>query len=64
MLIMEHCKFFDIRDLFVFGGLGILGCGLFLRWGLWLACIVCGSFLVLYGLGWLIRIPKWASQKT
>ena len=26
---------FDIRDIFVFGGLGMLGYGLYLRWGEW-----------------------------
>ncbi|MFA7218774.1 MAG: hypothetical protein WC057_09295 [Dehalococcoidales bacterium] len=40
---------FDIRDIFVFGGLGMLGYGLYLRWGEWLACMVCGVLLMIIG---------------
>jgi len=53
----------DVRDSFVFGGIGMLGYGLYLKWGLGWAFIVCGSLLMLYGLGWILRIPKWASPK-
>lgn len=48
---------FDMRDVFVFGGLGMLGYGLHLRWGLWLALMVCGAILLLIGLGFLSRRP-------
>lgn len=48
----------DIRDVFVFGGLVMLGYGLYLRWGQWLAFMVCGALLVLLGLGWLTREQK------
>lgn len=34
---------FDATDVFVFLGLVLVGYGLNLRWGLWLACVVCGS---------------------
>ncbi|MDY7038187.1 MAG: hypothetical protein SV375_18745 [Thermodesulfobacteriota bacterium] len=40
---------FDIRDVFVLGGLAMLGYGLHLRWGLWLALIVCGVLLMAMG---------------
>ena len=39
----------DIRDVLVFGGLGMLGYGLYLRWGEWLACMVCGVLLMIIG---------------
>jgi len=41
--------FLDIRDFFVFGGLGMLGYGLYLRWGSWLAFMVCGVLLMTIG---------------
>ena len=44
----------DIRDLFVFGGLSMLGCGL----GMvrpWIGIAVTGAFLMALGLGWLTR---------
>ena len=48
---------FDIRDCFVFGGLGILSYGI---WQVeqWLAFVVCGGILMLLGLGWLERGTK------
>jgi len=44
----------DVRDFFVFGGLGLIA------FGLWqidqvLTYIICGSILMLLGLGWLQR---------
>ena len=39
----------DIRDVLVFGGLGMLGYGLYLKWGQWLAFIVCGAVLMVIG---------------
>ena len=44
---------FDIRDIFVFGGLGMLGYGLYLKWGQWLAFMVCGVLLMT--IGYLMR---------
>lgn len=46
----------DIRDLFVFGGLSMLGCGL----GMvrpWIGVAVTGALLMALGLGWLTRRP-------
>jgi len=40
---------FDIRDALVFGGLGMLGYGLYLKWGQWLAFMVCGILLMIIG---------------
>jgi len=40
---------FDIRDVLVFGGLGMLGYGLYLKWGQWLAFMVCGILLMIIG---------------
>ncbi len=40
---------FDVRDVFVFGGLGMLGYGLYLKWGEWLAFMVCGILLMIIG---------------
>ena len=40
---------FDIRAFFVFGGLMMLGYGLDLKWGEWLAFLVCGILLMLIG---------------
>lgn len=54
---------FDIRDILVFGGLAALGYGLHLRWGLWLALIICGALLMLLGLGFLIR-PIGTGRRT
>jgi len=52
-----HLLMFDIRDCFVFGGLGILSYGI---WQVeqWLAFVVCGGILMLLGLGWLERGTK------
>lgn len=44
---------FDIRDVLIFGGLAMLGYGLHLRCGLWLAMVTCGP--VLFALGYLMR---------
>ena len=40
---------FDIRDFLVLGGIAMLGYGLYLKWGEWLAYIVCGVLLMLVG---------------
>ena len=48
---------FDIRDVLVFGGIGLLGYGLYLEYGLWLPLIVCGGLIMLLGLGFLTRQP-------
>jgi len=40
---------FDIRDFCVLGGLGMLGYGLYLRWGEWLAFMVSGVILMIIG---------------
>lgn len=45
-------KNIDIRDIFVFGGFGMLGYGLYLKWGQWLAFMVCGIVLSILGLLW------------
>ena len=42
---------FDVRDVFVFGGLGLLGYGLWLRCQ-WLGFAVPGLFLFAVGLLW------------
>jgi hypothetical protein len=47
---------FDIRDIFVFGGLGMIGWGLYL-FEPWIAYVVTGVLLMLLGLGWLFRRP-------
>jgi len=46
-------SWFDIRDFFLFGGLSMLGYGLYLQWGEWLALIVCGVLLMV--IGYLMR---------
>jgi len=50
---MKKPPWFDIRDLFLFGGLSMLGYGLYLHWGEWLALIVCGVLLMI--IGYLMR---------
>lgn len=40
----------DVRDVFFFTGLAMLGGGLYLRWGEWLALVVCGPLLSSLGL--------------
>ena len=40
---------FDVRDFCVLGGLGMLSYGLYLRWGEWLAFMVCGVMLMIIG---------------
>jgi len=40
---------FDIRDVFCFGGVGMLGYGLYLLKGLGWAFVVCGSLLMAIG---------------
>jgi hypothetical protein len=42
-------KSFDIRDLFLFGGLGAVGYGIYLEWGLSWAMLVPGGMLMLIG---------------
>ena len=46
-------KAFDIRDVLLLGGLTMLGRGLYLRWGEWLAFSVCGGLLMI--IGYLMR---------
>lgn len=46
--------YLDIRDILVFGGLGMLGYGLYL-FEPWTAYVVTGVLLMLLGLGWLFR---------
>lgn len=53
---------FDIRDILVFGGIGSLGYGLYLRFGLWLPLIVCGALIMILGLGFLTRQPPKAGK--
>lgn len=48
-LTVSAWRGFDVKDVFVFGGLPMLGYGLFLHWGLWLALVVCGSILIILG---------------
>jgi hypothetical protein len=48
-LFKELWNAFDIRDIFVFGGLGMLGYGLYLKWGQWLAFMVCGVLFMIIG---------------
>ena len=48
---------FEIRDVFVFGGLGLIGRGLYL-FEPWIAYVVTGVLLMLLGLGWLFRRPN------
>jgi len=40
---------FGIRDIFVFGGMGMLGYGLYL-FTPWIAFVICGSLLMAIGL--------------
>lgn len=42
-------KAFDIRDVFFFCGLPMLGYGIRLKWGDWLAYMVCGGLLFTMG---------------
>ena len=46
-------KAIDVRDVFLFAGLAMLCRGLYLRWGEWLALMVCGVLLM--GIGYLMR---------
>ena len=48
-LIKAAWAAFDIRDVFLFGGLSLLGYGLYLRFGQWLAFIVCGMIFMALG---------------
>ena len=48
---------FDIRDFCVFGGIGSLGYGLYLKYGQWVPFVVCGALIMLLGLGLLTRQP-------
>jgi len=44
----------SLRDIFVFGGLALLGYGLY-QFIPWVSLSVCGLLLMLLGLGWLDR---------
>jgi len=45
---MRIIKSFDIRDVFVFGGLALLGYGLYL-FEPWISFSVCGGLLMIIG---------------
>jgi hypothetical protein len=47
----------NVRDFFVFGGLILMGSGLWMLLP-WLSLTVCGAILILLGLGWLTRRAK------
>jgi hypothetical protein len=47
---------FDVRDVFVFGGIGMMGYGLWMFIP-WVAYTITGATLMLLGLGWLVRRP-------
>lgn len=52
MAILKNIKKFpsiDIRDVLFFGGIFMLGYGMFLWKGLWLALITCGSLFTVIG---------------
>lgn len=40
-------KSFDIRDVFLICGWGMVGYGIRLKYGSWLALIICGAILML-----------------
>ena len=48
-IIRAAWRGFDIGDVFVFGGLAALGAGIDLRFGLWLALVVCGAAALVIG---------------
>jgi len=50
-------RLIDIRDFFIFGGLSLIGYGL---WQVlpWVSCVVCGLISMLLGLDWLTRRPN------
>jgi len=56
-------SFSDIRDVFVFGGLGMLGYGLYLKWGEGVALIVCGGIGFILGLLWPVFLNYTARDK-
>jgi len=47
----------NIRDILFFGGLYIFGYGLWIEVA-HLSFVCCGALLMLFGLGWLARVPK------
>ncbi len=53
--IFAFWKAFDIRDIFVFGGLGMLGYGLY-EYQPWVSFSVCGALLMI--IGYIMRGPK------
>lgn len=53
-LIALLLSLFSIRDVFVFGGILMLGYGLY-QFAPWVAYAVCGTIISLLGLGWLDR---------
>jgi len=52
--IKKISEIIDFRDTLVFGGLGLIGYGLYL-YQPWVSFTVCGSLQMLLGLGWLDR---------
>jgi len=53
---------FDVRDVLVFGGLVMLGYGLYLRWGLWLGLMMCGIIMFILGLLWPVFLSLTAKR--
>ena len=55
-------EFFEFRDVLVYGGLGMLGYGLKLAWGLGVALIVCGTIMFILGLLWPVFLSLTAKR--
>jgi len=55
-ILFEKLILSNVRDFFVFGGLSLLGYGLWLFIP-WVSFSVSGLLLMLLGLGWLTRRP-------
>jgi len=61
-LLSKTWNAFDIRDIFVFGGVGMLGYGLKLTWSLGVALIVCGTIMFILGLLWPVFLSLTAKR--
>ena len=55
-------EFFEFRDVLVYGGLIMLGYGLYLKWGLWLGLMVCGIIMFILGLLWPVFLSLTAKR--
>ena len=55
-------EFFEFRDILVYGGLIMLGYGLYLEWGLWLGLMVCGIIMFILGLLWPVFLSLTAKR--